>query len=220
MNNVERIAEMEGEVRGEIMTCGDWSPLDENMVMCGTTEGAVSIFDVSLPTCISRIVAHDHQVNTVTFCPASPSFLTGGLEGSVRFFDLRDLMSSYVYFQTAFPVLKVAISKVDPIHFAVFAKDGQTVSILDTRQPGMPYNIIHHINGAVTCMSWSNLVGKRVFSADISGDLMVSELVDNTQDADSKLVYKATSSIQNLALGSGILGLVTDSGIEFVSGLG
>jgi WD repeat-containing protein 68 len=165
-------------------------------------------------------MAHDHQVCAISFCSSSPAFLTGGLEGSVRFFDLRDLVTSYVYFQTTLPVLRISVSKVDPTKFAAFAKDGKTIFVVDVRQPGIPCHTIRHPNGIVTSMGWSALLKGRMFSCDFKGNVIVSDLLDGIELAKSKVIHQTVAPIQNMALGSGVLGLVTNTGIDFVNGQG
>jgi WD repeat-containing protein 68 len=200
----------------EILTCADWSPLD-NMVIAGTTEGAVSMFDVTTLCPLSRIVAHDHQVHDVKFITASPTFVTAGLEGSIRFFDLRDLMSSFVYFQTAMPLLRLAVSPISTTKVATFSKDSRTVSIIDTRSPGMACNKVHH-TAKVTSIDWSSLVEDRLFSTDVAGNLMMSDLAEGVLDGESSLLYHAPGAIQNSAIALTGVALVTDTAVELVNG--
>jgi WD repeat-containing protein 68 len=187
------------------------------MVIAGTTEGAVTMFDVTSLTPLSRIVAHDHQIHDLKFIAASPTFVTAGLEGSVRFFDMRDLMSSFVYFQTAMPLLRLAVSALSVTKVATFSKDAKSISIIDTRSPGMPCNKVRH-GAKVTSMAWSSLVEDRIFSTDDTGCLLMTDLSEGSLEGESSVMYRAPGAIQNSAIGLTGVAIVTDTAVELVKG--
>jgi WD repeat-containing protein 68 len=216
LDSVTLTAAIPNDGKCEILTCADWSPL-ENVVIAGTTEGAVSMIDITSLTPLSRIVAHDHQVHDIKFVSASPTFLTAGLEGSVRFFDMRDLMSSFVYFQTAMPLLRLSVSSLSVTKVATFSKDSKCISIIDTRSPGMPCHKVHH-NAKVTSIEWSSLVEDRLFSTDAGGSLLMSDFTEGTSDGDSSVIYEASGPIQNSAIALTGVAIVTDTAIELVKG--
>jgi WD repeat-containing protein 68 len=216
LDTVTLAASIPNDGKCEILTSADWSPLD-NMVIAGTTEGAVSMLDMTTLTPLSRIVAHDHQVHDVKFITASPTFVTAGLEGSVRFFDIRDLMSSFVYFQTAMPLLRVSVSPLSVTKIATFSKDSKSVSVIDTRSPGMPVHKVRH-QAKLTSINWSSLVEDRLFSTDAGGNLMMTDLTEGVFDGESSLLYHAPGPIQNAAIALTGVAIVTDTTVELVKG--
>jgi hypothetical protein len=62
----------------------------------------------------------------------------------MHFFDLRNLMANSVYYQTAMPLQRVAVSPIDRTKLATFSKDSKTVAAIDSKSPGMLYHLVHH----------------------------------------------------------------------------
>ena len=200
----------------EIFSAADWSSIEENLAVLGSTEGTVTIVDLSSLTKVSTIIAHDHSVHDLAFCGTTPTFITAGFDGSLRFFDLRDLMSSYIFYQTAKPLLRVSVSPLDSNKIATFATESGSVVIVDGRQPGMPCALIKHASQRVTSVAWSHLITDRVFSTNVDGGVLASNVTTGKLQTDSEEIYKASTAIQASSTGLGMVGIVTRSGVEIL----
>ena len=200
----------------EVYSAADWSSIEENLAVVGSTEGTVAIADLSSLTKVSTIIAHDHSVHDLAFCGTTPTFVTAGFDGSLRFFDLRDLMSSYIFYQTSNPLMRASVSPLDSNKIATFAANSSTVVVVDGRQPGMPCALIKHPGARVTSVAWSHLITDRVFSTDVSGVVFSSNVTSGQLQTDSEQIYKAATPIQASSTGLGMVGIVTKSGVEIL----
>lgn len=56
---------------------------------------------------VQPIIAHENSVNTIAFSNDEAVFTTGGNDGSVRQFDMRNLQNSNIVYSSSNSVLKL-----------------------------------------------------------------------------------------------------------------
>lgn len=220
LNKMELTSEVIVNTTADPLTSLDWSQLEESLVICGSSDATASAIDLNAGTLASRILAHDHPIHDISFCGPSPSFVTAGFDGSIRFFDLRDLQSSIIYYQTTLPLLRVVVSPFDSCKIATFSKDSGTVTIIDSRQPGIPCGLIH-LNCRVTCIQWSKLNASRIYSTDISGNMTVAELSSTSikPDMTEELYNTNGEAIQSFIVGQSVAALTIGNKIQVIRNL-
>ena len=145
------------------LTCFDWSIFQESLVLVGGTDGAATAVNVANGQIAARIIAHDHPIYDISFCAANPTFLTASFDGSLRFFDLRDLQSSFIYYQTSMPIMKIEVCPFESNYIALFASNSQVVTVIDSRHPGVPIHTCEAGPSPITCIGWSNINANSIF---------------------------------------------------------
>ena len=193
------------------LTSADWSVLEERVAIAGSASGEVFAVDIEVGTCASRIVAHDHPVHDVRFCGPTATFVTAGFDGSVRFFDLRDLESSFVYYQSSMPLLRIETSGLSP-YFATFSKGSRGI-IIDERRPGLPCAVIKFPSD-VTAMKWLPMMWGRLLAAHTTGEITCTELSDGQASVVATGVANFGTIIQNMAVSQRLAAVATTESIS------
>lgn len=119
------------------LTSMDWSPFDLNQIATASLDSTVSIWDITRQSVLTQLVAHEQSaVHDIQFTENS-RFCTVGREGSVRLFDLRQLESSSIIFETPNkePLIKIAGNISNKNHIAVVMSNSKDVILLDQRKP-------------------------------------------------------------------------------------
>ena len=103
----------------------------------------------------------------------------------------------------------------DSNKIAALSKDSHTVTIIDTRQPGIPSSLVHHPQ-KLTSIKWSRLIPDTLYSSDVSGILLSTSIDSPVLHPESSLLYTAESPIQSMTSGQGIIALSVDHQIDIV----
>lgn len=195
------------------LTCVDWSLISETVALSASAGGEAFAIDLQEGTCLARIVAHDHAVNDAKFCGPTTTFVTAGFDGSCRFFDLRDLASSFVYFQAAFPLQRVETSALNG-YIATFGK-GNCVSIIDSRKPGMVCSVVK-MNAPITSVKWSKISVNSMIITDASGAITTADVLDGTTVAESSQIYQCSGIPQSMSITPAHIAVTLQEGIEII----
>ena len=142
------------------LTSFDWSPVQRNLIATGQLNGVSCIHDLETSQ-NQQLIAHEGQVNAITFTNENNQFVTGGQEGQVRFFDLRNLQTSTIIYQQPYPVLQVLMNRVNQYQLAVVLEDFNQVFILDIRNAAVPQTTLSH-STQVNYAAWfpsQNVIG-------------------------------------------------------------
>lgn len=200
------------------LTCADWSVYDDSVVLTGSTDATATAVDLAKGQVIARIIAHDHPIHDICFCGASSTFVTAGFDGSLRFFDLRDLETSLVWYQTAMPLMRAVVSPLCPTRAAVFAKGSRSVMVVDGRRPGFADRTVEAHEGPVTCIGWSKLRCDSLYSADESGGLYLSDLLSGSVNVPARKWWSSGGDpIESFAVGQGVLASAIGRRVDFVN---
>ena len=193
--SIDLITEISVNDSADPVTCFDWVPEDDTQIICGSTDATATAIDISTGQPTAKLIAHDHPVHDICYFGNASTFVTAGFDGSLRFFDLRDQMSSFIYFQTAMPLLRCCVCP--PNLVAVFAKDSLSATIIDTRRPCMPCGFGHQGTAQITGVAWSQIKPETIITSDANG--LLAEL-DTTTGEDRVLIEGTGVPIESIAL--------------------
>lgn len=135
------------------LTCFDWSKRQPNLLATSMLNGIVCIWDLNSLKVNYQLLAHSEQVNTIAFTGEENQFATGGQDGQVRFFDLRDLQTSSVAYQADRPVTQIVTNQSNPHQVAFTLADSDVVNILDARYPSLNSITLRH-ESTVNSIAW------------------------------------------------------------------
>lgn len=196
---IDLIAQIPVSSDNSPLTGIDWSTYDETKVICCSTDCSATCVDVSIAQPTTRIMAHDHQIHDIKFVGATPTFVTCGFDGSMRFFDIRELESSVIYYQTALPLMRCAISPYDATKIAAFSYNSQCVIIIDTRQPGIPVSVVKHNDGSVSSISWGLSFDELLLSTNMNGHIYSSTVSNQDPEPPVYISYAHNNMIQSIS---------------------
>ncbi|OHT12512.1 DDB1- and CUL4-associated factor 7 like protein [Tritrichomonas foetus] len=203
---------------GEPITCLDWSLYEESLVLAGSTDATATAVDLTSGQTVARIIAHDHPIHDISFCGASSNFITAGFDGSLRFFDLRDLQSSFIYYQTAMPLMRASVSPLESYKMATFSKNSNFVTIIDARRPGVPCAVCSIHKSPVTSIGWSKIQTDMIYSSDSSGTFATSFVQNDELEMDSNIWYETENPIEFFHIGQGIIAMAIDKRVDVIDG--
>lgn len=196
------------------LTCLDWCRNDPKVAVAGCLDGTASIVDMASLQVTSTIQAHETDLYDVSFFPVSSTFVTTGIDGSLRVFDMRDLNSSLIIYQAATPIQRVITSPFEGYLIGAMPASSNRVVIVDSRYPGPASAICGGNETPVTAFGWSKLSPARVYTAHENG-LIYSCDIGTYGTVDQEAAH-SSASIQNFAVGPMILAVCTDKSVEFV----
>ena len=95
---------------------------------------------------LQQITAHESSVNTIVFTGDQHSFVTGGGDGAVRLFDMRNQ-------QQELAIHQVLWNQFFPMKVLVVLKNSSDALVLDIRKPNQVQTILQH-DEFVNCAAW------------------------------------------------------------------
>lgn len=197
------------------LTTLDWSTFQESLVLVGGADGAATAVDASCGQIVARIIAHDHPIHDICFCGATPTFITASFDGSLRFFDLRDLQSSFIYYQTSMPLMQIDVSPFDSNYIASFSKDSPAVTIIDTRHPGIPVYVCEFEESPVTCIGWSKGAQNSIVWSNRESNLLAADLADSMRPP-AQAVYNTEAPIECFSIFQNLIGMTLSNKVDVI----
>ena len=106
-----------------------------NLVGTCSIDTTCTIWDIDKGVVFTQLIAHDKEVYDIHFSKDRDIFASGGADGSVRQFDLRELEHSTVLYETdqSLPILKLAWNRNDANYLAAIEIDQSYITLLDVR---------------------------------------------------------------------------------------
>lgn len=139
------------------VTSCDWNSEDVNTVACCNIDSTVAIWDIETGEQKTKLVAHDKDVYDVAFASAH-TFASCGADGSVRFFDLRNMDHCTILYETQglSPLLRLAWNQFDPHFIATFGIESPDAVVIDMRYPTVPASQLSQLHQLpINSMAWS-----------------------------------------------------------------
>ncbi len=108
---------------------------------------------------LQQITAHESSVNTIVFTGDQHSFVTGGGDGAVRLFDMRNqyyfgiLEPRKIPQQQELAIHQVLWNQFFPMKVLVVLKNSSDALVLDIRKPNQVQTILQH-DEFVNCAAW------------------------------------------------------------------
>jgi hypothetical protein len=195
----------------------DWSPFERAIVVAGSTDATAAAMDLNEADVVTRVIAHDHPVLDVCFADAA-TFTTAGYDGSMRYFDLRDLASSFIFYQAPLPLMKVRVCPTDHTKIACFSSKSRAIVVIDSRRPGVPCATCTDATGTLTGIGWEKLGSSHLYATDTAGTVLLANLENQVPRMASQLWYKGEASIESLAMGQGVIAVAHGQKVDIVEG--
>lgn len=181
------------------VTSCDWNSEDLNVVGCCSVDTTVTIWDLERTQQKTKLVAHDKDAYDIAFKSAH-TFASCGADGSVRFFDLRNMDHCTILYEThgLSPLLRVAWNQQDSNYISTFGLDSPDAVVIDVRYPSVPASLLSDrhcqpING----MAWSPQSAQNICT--VGEDGIVCIWGANSDMGESLFQYTCGLPINNVA---------------------
>ena len=197
------------------LTTLDWSTFQESLILVGGADGAATAVDVSCGQIAAKIIAHDHPIHDICFCGQTPTFVTASFDGSLRFFDLRDLQSSFIYYQTSMPLMQIDVSPFDSNYIASFSKESNAVTIIDTRHPGIPVYVCEYEESPVSCIGWSKGEQNSIVWSSRDSNLLAADLEDSMRPP-PQIISNTEAPIECFSIFQNMIGMTLSTKVDVI----
>lgn len=155
------------------LTSFDWNPSNLSMIGIACIDTTCTIWNIETQQAVDRtpprfsrasmqtkLVAHEREVLDIAFNPSYGGrdlFISSGLEGSIRLFDLRHLMHSTVIYESPErdPVCRVQWNNVNSNVLAFLKLNSKSVCTIDVRVPSKIRDVLQSHSNFVNAFSWS-----------------------------------------------------------------
>ena len=136
-NHLKERFQRDGFVDPGAIVSFDWSCQKLGQIAAASVHQIVTVYDVEQQSIARQIQAHDFGVvSSVQFWNNSAdNFVTGGQDGNVRLFDIRQPNFFTILHETPSSVLHVSMNPYNENQMAVINANQNFITILDTRQP-------------------------------------------------------------------------------------
>jgi len=215
MDSLTNLSEIVISPNSDPVTSADWSLLEESLVIGSSADGSIASIDVSSSQVISRIIAHDHSVYDVAFVGASANFVSCSFDGSLRLFDLRNLDTSVILFQTSMPIQRIGVCPYNDNIISLFSKGSDILKFVDIRKPGLPVNTVSQ-KSVLTAVSWSRFFENHIYTTDRMGNLYLTEYLPDLKEQEATIKYSFSDTIESLTIGQGIVAITTNKSLNIL----
>jgi len=184
------------------LTSLDWNQVDQNIIGTSSIDTTCTIWDINTQQTKAQLVAHDEEVYDIAFASQEKDiFASVSADGSLRMFDLRQLESSTIVFESNKDqaLLRLAWNKQDANFLAIVSLKSPVTLIFDQRYPLRPYAELHGHCGSVNAVAWAPQSSCHICSVGEDSHALMWELSDVPKHIDEPiLAYKADSNINQL----------------------
>lgn len=106
---------------------------------------------------MAQLIAHEKEVYDIAFSTGVNTFVSAGADGSIRFFDMRDLERSTIMYESndQMPFARVSLNRHNPNLLATFTINSKQVVIIDIRFFTHPFLELNGHTNFVNGISWA-----------------------------------------------------------------
>jgi len=140
------------------LTSFDWSSVNHHKVGASSVDTTCTIWNLEMQKVETQLIAHDKAVYDIAFAQSDHLFASVGADGSLRFFDQRNLDHSTIIYEAnpPTPLLRLAWNKHNANQIATLAADTSGITLIDMRRPSVALASLTPPNDAcVNSIMWA-----------------------------------------------------------------
>ncbi|KAH9123307.1 hypothetical protein AeMF1_005644 [Aphanomyces euteiches] len=206
------------------LTSADWSTADTHILGTSAVDTSICIWDLNKwkrPK--QEIVAHDAEVYDMTFSNCTNIFASVGGDGTLRIFDLRNLKSCSIIYESAdvCPLIRLTWNKLDQNYIAAMMSEGPSVLVFDVRKMGTPateYSQQTTQPGNINAIAWSSTIPHHICAAGETTGAFTFDV--QRQDRTPVWSYNGCGNINHLEWSRqhpGLLAMAIDQSVHVVN---
>ena len=182
------------------LTSFDWNTANDSLLGTASVDTTCTIWDLNKQSIKTQLIAHDKEVFDIQFGKEENIFISGGADGSVRYFDLRNLDHSTIIYETKenTAINKLAWNLQTPNLIAALSLDKNVIYIFDSRMNcNVSLDELKLHSEPVTGCVWAPDTPTQLCSVSEDGSVIISN-VDSDQSQNTNVSYNANSPINNV----------------------
>ncbi|KAI0985025.1 hypothetical protein GJ496_008863 [Pomphorhynchus laevis] len=197
------------------ITSFDWNVNDLSMVGVSSIDTTCTIWNIETGQSLGRtapfvsgsmqmqLLAHDLAVLDIAFNPGPAGrdlFISSGIDGSIRLFDLRHLEHSTIIYENVDPICRVQWNKINHNLIAFFTLNSKDVSIIDVRMPCKIQNVLSNHSDFINAFCWAPHSSRHICTVADDRQALIWDLNTFTHSSSNNpiLSYDAKSEINNV----------------------
>ena len=180
------------------LTSFDWNMVNDSILGTASLDNTCTIWDLNKQSIKTQLIAHDKEVFDIQFRNDENIFISGGADGSVRFFDLRMLDHSTIIYETKGCINKLAWNLQAPYLIAALSLDKNIIYIFDSRMScNVTMDELNLHKEAVTGCVWAPDNPTQLCSVSEDCSVIISSF-GNEQAQNNNVSYSAPCPINNV----------------------
>jgi len=176
----------------------DWNTVNDSLLGTASIDNTCTIWDLNKQTIKTQLIAHDKEVFDIQFGNDENTFISGGADGTVRLFDLRNLDHSTIIYENEGCINKLAMNLQVPNLIVALCLEKNVIYIFDSR---MNSNVVmDEINlhkEPVTGCIWAPDNPTQLCSVSEDCNVIISN-IGNELTQNNNVSYTAPAPINNV----------------------
>lgn len=184
------------------LTAMDWNKINPNLVGVCSVDTTCTIWDLEKQDITTHLIAHDSEVFDISFGNSENTFISTGADGSIRLFDLRNLETCSVLFesQDESAINRISWNTNDNNYIACSTQDKNFIFIIDIRILNTPIAYLTYHTNLINAMAWAPGSYSHICSVSDDKTALIwdIQMIENRTE-DPILCYKGEKEIDNCA---------------------
>ena len=183
------------------LTSFDWNTVNDALLGTASVDTTCTIWDLNKLSIKTQLIAHDKEVFDIQFGNDENTFISGGADGSVRFFDLRQLNHSTIIYETrgSSPINKLAWNLQTSNLIAALSLDKNIIYIFDSRlNSNVSMDELNLHKEAVTGIVWAPDNPYQLCSVSEDNSVIISSVHSEQISSNTNVSYNAPCPINNV----------------------
>ena len=183
------------------LTSFDWNTINDAILGTASLDTTCTIWDLNKSSIKTQLIAHDKEVFDIQFGNDENTFISGGADGSVRLFDLRELNHSTIIYETkgGTPINKLAWNLKTPNLIAALSLDKNVIYIFDSRaNSNVSMDELSLHKAPVTGIVWAPDNPSQLCSVSEDNNVIISNVHNDQLAQNSNVSYNAPFAINNV----------------------
>lgn len=183
------------------LTSFDWNTVNNSLLGTASIDTTCTIWDLNKCSIKTQLIAHDKEVFDIQFDRDENTFISGGADGSVRLFDLRNLNHSTIIYETkgCTPINKLAWNLQNKNLIAALSMDKNVIYLFDSRaNSNISMDEINLHKEPVTGIVWAPDNQSQLCSVSEDSTVVISNVQNEFYEQNNNVSYNAPSLINNV----------------------
>ena len=196
----ERLLNKKSKYSGAL-TSFDWNTVNDALLGTASVDTTCTIWDLNKASIKTQLIAHDKEVFDIQFGNDENTFISGGADGSVRLFDLRELNHSTIIYETkgSTPINKLAWNLQTPNLIAALSLDKNIIYIFDSRaNTNVSMDELNLHKEPVTGIVWAPDNPSQLCSVSEDNSVIISNVHNDQMSQNANVSYNAPYPINNV----------------------
>lgn len=201
-SNLNLVCEFNKNQSSGPLTSMDWNKQNNNIIGVCSVDTTCTIWDLTKLDIKTKLIAHDGEVYDISFGNNENTFISTGADGSIRHFDLRNLDSCSVLFesQDQAPITRIAWNMIDNNYIAASLQDKSLIYIIDIRVSSTPLAELGYHTNLVNGIAWAPNSNSHICSVGDDKSVLIWDIqMITNRRSEPILCYKSENEIDNCA---------------------